>query len=252
MPYKISGNVASESRILVIKETDYSIESSTVETGAYEIESLDDSNKLILARNVSTGEAEGYGLITPEYYDNTPVNGTYYITSVAGDFYTRDSAGWYDYLNNTSTDMRPNGHYKGSLGLSFSNVTIPQGATINSAQVQLWGSGNLTYQYTNSVIIRAHDVDNSYNLTTFLAFESTVKTSAGVSWSYPTMGQGGNYYTSDILSVIQEVVNRPGWSSGNMLTILFLYNSGAGERRVAGYNNASYPAPRLHVTYVAP
>lgn len=114
-------------------------------------------------------------------------------------------------------------------GFRFPNVTIPQGATINSA----------TFHYTAfdtdstnppNVVIFAEDIDDSPTFTTTgsdspdtVAFGgSRATTTTGVAWPLSAGGQILNTATSspDISSVIQEVIDRPGWSSGNALSIL--------------------------------
>ena len=68
MPYKISGTLYDAARIIVIKESDWSIESNTEESsGAYEVDGLESGYKWVLARK-SDGEVLGYGYITPIEY----------------------------------------------------------------------------------------------------------------------------------------------------------------------------------------
>jgi hypothetical protein len=47
-------------------------------------------------------------------------------------------------------------------------------------------------------------------------------------------------------SVIQEIVNRPGWSSGNALMVII---TGSGERVAESYDGDPDGAPLLHVVY---
>ena len=62
---KISGNISNDSRIIVVKETDWVVESNTNKTaGAFEITGLDFSKKTVIARATS-GECAGYGDVTP-------------------------------------------------------------------------------------------------------------------------------------------------------------------------------------------
>lgn len=68
MPYKISGTLSDASRIIIIKESDWSIESNTTESvGAYEIGVLVSGTKLVAARK-SDGESLGYGNVAAEHY----------------------------------------------------------------------------------------------------------------------------------------------------------------------------------------
>jgi hypothetical protein len=46
--------------------------------------------------------------------------------------------------------------------------------------------------------------------------------------------------------VIQEIVNRPGWASGNSLVILI---SGTGKRVAESFNGDKTGAALLHVEY---
>jgi len=81
MPYKISGSKSETARVIILKESDWSIESNTVVagSGAYEIDSLETGSKLIVAES-GDGELLGYGNVTPieyaepqwySYHDNT-------------------------------------------------------------------------------------------------------------------------------------------------------------------------------------
>jgi len=66
MVNKISGTKSETARIIVLKESDWSIESNTVVSGsgAYEVETVDIESKTIIARN-DDGCVKGYGSITP-------------------------------------------------------------------------------------------------------------------------------------------------------------------------------------------
>ena len=55
--------------------------------------------------------------------------------------------------------------------------------------------------------------------------------------------------TSDIRAVIQEIVDRPGWSTGNSLAILV---TGTGTRTAESFDRTPSAAPLLHVLYQAP
>jgi len=71
-----------------------------------------------------------------------------------------------------------------------------------------------------------------------------------VSWSPPvwtTVGQAGpDQRTPDLMPIVQEIVDRPGWASGNSLVVII---SGTGERVAESYEGDSAGAPLLHVEY---
>ena len=64
--YEISGTKSETARIIVLDESDWSIESNTVVSGsgAYEVDMYDTNSRTIIARN-NSGELVGYGNITP-------------------------------------------------------------------------------------------------------------------------------------------------------------------------------------------
>jgi hypothetical protein len=79
---------------------------------------------------------------------------------------------------------------------------------------------------------------------------SRIRTATSVSWSpvdWTTVGEAGpDQRTPNIASVIQEIVNRSGWSNGNSLVIII---TGTGERVAESYNGDQAGAPLLHVEY---
>ena len=71
-----------------------------------------------------------------------------------------------------------------------------------------------------------------------------------MTWSpvpWTTVGEAGaDQRTPDLSSVIQEIVDRPGWSSGNSLVVII---TGTGKRVAESYNGDQNGAPLLHVEY---
>ena len=77
---------------------------------------------------------------------------------------------------------------------------------------------------------------------------SRARTGASVAWqprSWPTVQvHGVNQRTPDLSRIVQEIVNRPGWASGNAIAIIV---TGTG-RRTAESRNGTY-APILHLEF---
>lgn len=68
MPYKISGNLGEDAKIIVVKETDWSVEGTSDEVaGEYEVGNLITGEKLIISRK-DDGHSISYGNVTPEIY----------------------------------------------------------------------------------------------------------------------------------------------------------------------------------------
>jgi len=84
MAYKISGTLNESARILVLKESDWSIESNVEKSaGDYEVDNLVSGTKTVVAID-GAGEVVGYGSVSPEYYggDRGIIGGGYNGSSV--------------------------------------------------------------------------------------------------------------------------------------------------------------------------
>lgn len=68
MPYKLTGSISEDARIIIINESDWSVESNTQETtGSFEISGLSEGAKTIIGR-ISNGYSAAYGGVSPESY----------------------------------------------------------------------------------------------------------------------------------------------------------------------------------------
>jgi len=71
MAYNISGETNSNSRIIVINESDWTVEATTENINStFEIADLVSGTKTIIARENSTGYIIGYGGVIP--YESVP------------------------------------------------------------------------------------------------------------------------------------------------------------------------------------
>ena len=136
------------------------------------------------------------------------------------------------------------------VGLRFTGVNIPPGASIQNAYIQF--QVDEVSSDPTSLTIFGEAVDNATTFTeTNGNITSRPTTSASVAWSpmpWTTVGQAGpDEQTSDIAAVIQEIVNRPGWSSSNALAIII---TGTGGRVAEAFDGVSSAAARLHVEYL--
>jgi hypothetical protein len=55
--------------------------------------------------------------------------------------------------------------------------------------------------------------------------------------------------TPNIAAIIQEIVDRGGWTSGNALALIV---TGSGKRVAEAYDGVQNAAPLLHVEYLLP
>ena len=138
-----------------------------------------------------------------------------------------------------------------TVGMRFQSVAIPQGAEIVNAYIQF--QANEVSSEATSLTIAGEDNDQTV---TFVPVSGNIssrpRTAAAVLWApvgWTTKGAAGlDQRTSDISSVIQEIVNRPGWSSGNSLVLII---TGTGKRVAEAYEGQSAGAPLLHIEYMA-
>lgn len=159
-------------------------------------------------------------------------------------------------------DDYPDTGYRGNqeVGIRFNSVDVPQGATITNAYIQFAadpivtpteiGHGGNNVDPCNLTIF-GEDVDNA---TTFIEqlinITERSKTTANVAWNppfWPTPGaQTSDQQTTDISVIIQEIVNRPGYSINNSIAIII---TGTGRRTAAAYDGTPSLAPQLCIEY---
>lgn len=136
------------------------------------------------------------------------------------------------------------------VGMMFDNITIAQGTLICPTTYIEFQADESNSEVT-TINIFGQDIDDAPNLGAGAGNLSTrTLTSASVTWSnVPAWTTGNTYQTPSIQTIIQEIINRPGWNSNNEVVMLV---SGQGGSRVAeSHNGNSGAAPILHIEYNA-
>src|SRR4030042_7085072 len=136
--------------------------------------------------------------------------------------------------------------------MRFNNINIPRGAQILSAYIQ-FQTGKVGSQAT-SLSIRGQAIDNAPTFRNVkLNISSRNRTQASAEWTplaWTVVNEAGvNQRTPNISSIIQEVINRSGWVSGNSMVIII---TGSGQRTAWSYNALPSGAPLLHIEYTVP
>ncbi|MGH9146693.1 MAG: PKD domain-containing protein, partial [Vicinamibacterales bacterium] len=137
-----------------------------------------------------------------------------------------------------------------TVGMRFPVVAVPRYAVIGNAWIQF--EADRTGSVATSLTVQGQAADSASAFTTATAnLSSRPKTTAAVAWSpvpWNSAGAAGpEQRTPNLSSVMQEIVNRPGWSSGNSLAIFI---TGTGQRAAQSYDGSSAGAPLLHVEFV--
>ncbi len=139
-----------------------------------------------------------------------------------------------------------------TVGMRFNGINIPQGSTIVNAYIQFTSTANIRDSLNPTSLILKGEATN--NATRFARVNNNLSTrqttSASVPWSpapWTVIGEAGvNQRTADIKSIIQEIVNRAGWSSNNSLAV---FVTGTGKRDAVSFDANASNAPVLHLEF---
>jgi hypothetical protein len=149
-------------------------------------------------------------------------------------------------LANDDLELVTDGAEVQTVGLRFTDIDVPTGATILDASVQFRADEKSSV--ATNLNIGGEASDNAPPFTTAkFNVSSRPDTTASVPWAPPawSLGQAGPAQrTTDLSAVVQEIVSRAGWASGNALVLVI---TGSGKR-VAEPFEGGFP-PVLHIEY---
>lgn len=139
------------------------------------------------------------------------------------------------------------------VGVRFTSLSIPAGATILNAYIQFVVDDIAKNTDPCILNVQVEDnvnpatfSDNPFSLSTRTVMPSMVTwTVSGNTWS--VVGSGGaDQRTPDLKTLVQAVVNKAGWASGNAMAF---YIKGYGTREVESFDGDAPKAPMLVVQY---
>jgi len=145
-----------------------------------------------------------------------------------------------------------NGSGASYTGLRFNNVVIPRGATITSAYLRLYSSSN--QWITVNLQIAGDATNNSAAFSSASRPSQRPLTAARVNHHSNTRWLANSWYNfNDMSGVVQEIISRPGWQSGNSLSII-LRGTGStwGRKFVRAFESGASTAVMLIVNYSTP
>jgi len=136
-------------------------------------------------------------------------------------------------------------------GLRFNNITIPQGSTINSAVI----SFKARYDQTNTTVdidYWGDDVDDASTFSTYTDYDNRTKTTATTSQTFGAWTANSTYSSTELKTIVQEIVNRGSWSSGNSIAILTSRKTTWYVQQPYSYDYSSANAPYIVITHTPP
>ncbi len=137
-------------------------------------------------------------------------------------------------------------------GLRFSGVTVPQGALINGATLSgyVYGTNDDIY-----CTVFGHAVDNAPNFSTNATIKARSRTTASAAWQVGNVAEPV-WVDRDVTAIVQEIVDRAGWASGNALALLLIsdtnYDFANDYAYFRSYDGAPAQAARLIIDYSPP
>jgi hypothetical protein len=145
------------------------------------------------------------------------------------------------YLDYTDTNQ--------SDGMRFTNVAVPNGAMIDTAYLTL-RARNTQATVTGGTTIKGQDHDDPPTFTQgdYAEYDARVRTAASVYWQPSAWAENTDYNSPEIKTVVQEIVDRSGWTSGNAM-VMFFEADQVQDIQAFSYDGNSTYAPKLHIEY---
>ncbi|GAA4276210.1 fibronectin type III domain-containing protein [Aquimarina mytili] len=238
------------------------IETRTIKVdNASQVGSVSNTNVFSIPNNLDIWNPSNGSVVTINkgtVVDPDPDSGTINVAISDGNDDVEESQNGVLYTNSSDLEMVYDSHNNNryqKIGLRFRSVRLPKNATITNAYLQF------TADESNSAAaeleISLHNNSNSP------AFSSSNKVSDRVTFSNKVIwkpqswsrNQSGNAQRSpDLKEMIQDLVNKSGWVSGNNASFIILgkgnsLNNTSAKRVADSYEGGASKAARLVVSY---
>ncbi|MFK7808517.1 MAG: lamin tail domain-containing protein, partial [Saprospiraceae bacterium] len=150
-------------------------------------------------------------------------------------------------LSSSDIEMVQDGSLEFTSAFRFSNIALPEDATVTNAYLQFYAEEVQTGLADINIF-----ADAAANATPLLNasgnFTNRIPTNNTISWTpapWPTVDANGvDQQSPDLSTLIQEVVGQAGWQAGNAIVILM---DGSGTRTTYSYDKDPAKAAVLHL-----
>ena len=127
------------------------------------------------------------------------------------------------------------------------SMTIPPGATINSCTIECYVVSAV--RDDPDLHLYFEDADDPVDFSSNADVIGRTLTTARTAWSDTSVGTGLET-SPDFAAAAQEVIDRPGWASGNAMMVIGVGTNDTNQLfRVAGWDHPSYDPIELTITY---
>lgn len=222
--------------------------------------------------NTGVIQETGYNFTSPNYTGladngNLTVNqGSFAIPIVAGEDDAAKESSWYSTSAYIDFGSMNNSCYNGDIVnlFRFKQINIPGGALIQNANLDVYSATGIgacpSTAGATSVSLRALLSDNAPVPSLAIAnYDDLQYTSAGTPWTLGTTAWGNNQLQTlpETPGIIQQIINRPGWTAGNSLMLRMKWDdAGAVIKTTDSYrfirmfesNGVTY-APKLNLKF---
>ncbi|MDA8692752.1 hypothetical protein N9L92_01730 [Saprospiraceae bacterium] len=150
------------------------------------------------------------------------------------------------YLTSTDLELVIDRGVQQIIGLRFTEIPIPQGTNIISAYIEF--ETDETSTVATNLTFWGEDIDDASTFTDVdFNISSRTKTASSTDWNNipPWNIVSEKHETPDLKDIIQEIIDRPGWTTGNDLAIII---EGLGSRIAEAFDGERANAPKLIIT----
>lgn len=137
------------------------------------------------------------------------------------------------------------------IGLRFTDIKIPKNAVITDASIEF--EVDRQRGGTVSVNIQGQSSDNPATFqSTWRNISNRPRTAATVAWNnIPNLPTNSKVSAENLEPIVQELVNRSGWQSGNAMAFIITKRSANNYRSFETFDSEPVNAPKLRITYQA-
>lgn len=149
----------------------------------------------------------------------------------------------------STTDEFPTLDGTNHLGLWFGGVTVPNNETISTAKLTFDELSNFSATTALNATLYGHATDNAIN---FSVASKDISNRPRTVASKASLPSTDAWKTGiDVTAIVQEIVNRTGWASGNAM-VLMLIGTGTSGSNIQPYlwdYFSGFYLARLQITY---